>query len=90
MYEDEQHNCRKADGVGVGKPLAGTRREYVRKDGGEAYAYVSSYLVLLEHGCHSVKGEGIDGQATRVGGGLYMRKCTHSTRFLGAEHRHVM
>ena len=82
----------KLDGVGVGRP--GTRREYVRKDGGEAYAYVSSYLVLLEHGGHSVKGEGIDGQATRVGGGLYMRKCTHPTRFLGAEQtrdvtRHV-
>ena len=54
----------KLDGVGVGRP--GTRREYVRKDGGEAYAYVSSYLVLLEHGGHSVRGEGIDGQATRV------------------------
>jgi hypothetical protein len=59
-------------------------REYVRKNGSETYEYLPPELVLLEHhGGYSVENEGIDVQAGRGGGGLYMsEQCTHSTRFL--------
>jgi hypothetical protein len=41
-------------------------REYVRKNGSEAYAYLPPELVLLEHhDGYSVENEGIDVQAGR-------------------------
>ena len=57
MYEDEQHDCDKP-GTGLVSQEEGTR-EYVRKNGSEAYAYLPSELVLLEpHEGYSVENEG--------------------------------
>lgn len=64
MYEDEQHDCGKP-GMGLVSQEEGTR-EYVRKNGSEAYAYLPPELVLLEHhDGYSVENEGIDVQAGR-------------------------
>lgn len=60
-----------------------TRRGmYVRKKGSDAYAYLSSKLVLLDHEGYSVKSEGIDGQARGGARRPVYVKCTHTTRFL--------
>lgn len=81
MYKDEQHNCGKP-GTGLVWQEEGTR-EYVRKKGSEAYAYLASELVLLDHDGYSVENEGIDVQVRRREEALYMsEQCTHSTRFL--------
>ena len=48
-------------------------REYVRKKGSEAYAYIPSDLVLLDHDGYSVENEGIDVQAGRGRRPVYVR-----------------
>ena len=63
MYEDEHHDCGKS-GNGLVSQEDGTQ-EYVRKKGSDAYAYLPSELVLLDHDGYSVENEGIDVQARR-------------------------
>jgi len=63
VYEDEDHDCGKP-GMGLVSQEEGTR-EYVRKKGSKAYAYLPSELVLLDHAGYNVENEGIDVQAGR-------------------------
>jgi hypothetical protein len=54
--------------------------EYIRKNASNAYTYLSSEFVLFKHEGCGVKSEGIDGQAGRRRGPVYV-ECTPSTRF---------